>query len=50
MASADSENGSFELSLLRFVDDSIVDSEDALILIGLAQISLLVGGADAGSS
>lgn len=42
MSSGDSENGPLELELLCFVDDSVVYSQNALVVVNLTEIILLL--------
>jgi len=42
MSSGDSENGPLESELLSFVDDSVVYSQNALVVVNLTEIILLL--------
>lgn len=49
MSATDSENGSFEVRFLGFVNDSVVDSKDTLVFVDFSKVSLRMVGLDAGS-
>ena len=44
MATGDSKNGPFEHKLLGFVDYTVVDPQDSLVVINLAKIAFLTVG------